>query len=130
KAQPVPPIYQPEIAADAIVYAAHHDRRELYVGYPAVQAIVGNKVAPGLADWYLGKTGYESQQRDVPEDPDRPDNLWAPVPGDHGAHGIFDDQAHEVSPQLWATKNRRWLALAGAGLAGLLGALLALQDDH
>ncbi len=127
KAQPVPPIYQPEVAADAIVYAARHDRREIYVGYPTVQAIVGNKVAAALGDWYLARNGYRSQQRDEPEDPDRPDNLWKPAPGDQGAHGVFDDRATDHSLQLWATKNRDWLAAAGAGLAGLLGALWAAR---
>jgi NAD(P)-dependent dehydrogenase (short-subunit alcohol dehydrogenase family) len=114
---PVPPIYQPEIAAEAIYWAAHHDRPELYVGLSTVQAIVGDKVAPRLLDHYLARTGYKSQQTDQPVDPDRLNNLWEPVPGDHGAHGPFDDQARTYSPQLWATKHRGWLALAGAGLA-------------
>ena len=68
KAQPVPPIYQPEVAAEAVVWAAYHDRREMYVGYPSVQTIVGNKLAPGLGDWYLAQTGYDSQQRDEPDE--------------------------------------------------------------
>ncbi len=123
KAQPVPPIYQPEVAADAIIWSAYHDRREVYVGYPSVKAIVGNKIAPGLADRYLAKTGFESQQRDEPADPNRPDNLFEPVPGDYSAHGDFDDRARSFSPELWASKNKRWLALAGAGLAGLAAAL-------
>jgi len=97
KAQPVPPIFQPEVAARAIHYAAHHDRRELYVGMPTIEAIVGNKVAPGLLDHYLARTGYESQQTDEPADPNRPNNLWEPVPGDHGAHGVFDDRASDHS---------------------------------
>jgi short-subunit dehydrogenase len=112
--QPVPPIYQPEVAADAIYWAAHQRRREVYVGTSSVITILGNKVAPWLADRYLARTGYDSQQTDQPVDPNRPDYLYEPVPGDHGAHGNFDDQAHEKSPQLWATKHRRWLALAGA----------------
>jgi short-subunit dehydrogenase len=128
KAQPVPPIYQPEVAADAIVWAAHHNRRELYVGYPSVQVIVGNKVAPAVGDWYLAKTGYDSQQRDEPEDPDRRDNLWEPVPGDPGAHGVFDDRATYNSPQLWATKHKHWLAVAGSAVAGLVGTLLMARD--
>ncbi len=123
--QPVPPIYQPEVAADAIYWAAHHRRREVYVGTSTVLTILGNKVAPWFADRYLARTGYQGQQTDERIDPDRPDNLFEPVPGDHGAHGIFDGQAHGKSPQLWATKNRRWLVLAGAGLAGsALSALL------
>lgn len=115
--QPVPPIFQPEVAARAIYFAAHNRRRELSVGLPTVQAILGEKIAPGLLDAYLGRTGYEAQQMTEPLDPQRPDNLWEPVSGDHGAHGIFDDRATSHSPQLWANMNRGWLALAGAGLA-------------
>jgi NAD(P)-dependent dehydrogenase (short-subunit alcohol dehydrogenase family) len=119
KAQPVPPIFQPEVAAQAIYWAAHHPRRELYVGSPTVKAIVGNKIAPKLADWYLARYGYDSQQTDVPEDPTRRDNLWQPVPGDHGAHGDFDLRARNTSYQFWVTTNRRWLALAGLILGGM-----------
>ena len=114
--QPAPPIYQPEVMADAIYFAAHNTRREMTVGLPAVVAIYGNKVAPGLGDLYLGKYGYDSQQTDELIDPNRPNNLWEPVPGDHGAHGIFDDRSYSFSPQAWANMNRGWLALAGAGL--------------
>jgi short-subunit dehydrogenase len=124
KAQPVPPIFQPEVAADAIVWAAHNDRREVYVGYSTVQVIFGNKVAPELGDWYLAKTGYDSQQRDEPEDQDRPDNLWEPVPSPFSARGAFDDQARSSSPQLWATKHKTWLAAAGALAAGIIGGAL------
>jgi NAD(P)-dependent dehydrogenase (short-subunit alcohol dehydrogenase family) len=117
KAQPVPPIYQPEVAADAIVWAAHHPRRELEVGLPTVEAIVGDSIAPGWLDRYLARTGYDSQMTDEPEDPERPNNLWEPVPGDHGAHGAFDRRATMNCPQLWAEKHRGWLALgAAAGL--------------
>jgi NAD(P)-dependent dehydrogenase (short-subunit alcohol dehydrogenase family) len=118
KAQPVPPIFQPEVAARAIRYAARHDRREMYVGMPTVEAIIGNKVAPGLLDHYLARTGYESQQTDEPADPNRPNNLWEPVPGDHGAHGAFDARSSDHSLQLWANTHRGLLALAGLGLAG------------
>jgi NAD(P)-dependent dehydrogenase (short-subunit alcohol dehydrogenase family) len=118
KAQPVPPIYQPEVAAEAIYYAAHHDRREMYVGWPTLEAIVGNKIAPGFADHYLAKRGYESQQTDEPRDPNQPDNLWQPVAGDHGAHGVFDDRASSRCLQLWADTHRGWLMLAGLGMAG------------
>jgi NAD(P)-dependent dehydrogenase (short-subunit alcohol dehydrogenase family) len=124
KPQPVPPIYQPEVGAEAVLFAAHNDRREMYVGYPTVEAIVGNKIAPGFADRYLAKNGYDSQQTDEPVEPDRRDNLWEPVPGDHGARGRFDDRASASSPQLWASMNRNWLAIAGAGLAGLAVGLL------
>ena len=119
KPQPVPPIYQPEIGAEAILFAAHHERREMYVGYPTVEAIIGDKIAPGFADWYLARSGYDAQQTDEPVESDRRDNLWDPVPGDHGAHGTFDDCASASSPQLWASMNRNWLAIASAGLAGL-----------
>jgi NADP-dependent 3-hydroxy acid dehydrogenase YdfG len=122
KSQPVGTVYQPEVAARAIVWAARHDRRELYVGAPTVKAIVGDKVAPGLLDHYLASTVYEGHQTDEPEDPRRPDNLWAPIPGDHGAHGPFDDRAKRRSGQLWATTHRGSLASACVGL--LAGAVL------
>ena len=126
KPQPVPPIYQPEIGAEAVLFAAHNDRREMYVGYPTVGVIVGNKIAPGLADWYLAKNGYDGQQTNEPVEPDRRDNLWEPVPGDHGAHGSFDDRASTSSPQLWLSKNRKRLTMAGASVAAgfAVGALL------
>src|SRR5438105_3792296 len=87
--QPVPPIFEPEVAAEAIAYAAEHAPRELYVGWPTVKAIVGNKLVPRLADRYLARTGFDSQQTDEPVDADRPDNLFEPAPGAYGAHGIF-----------------------------------------
>jgi NAD(P)-dependent dehydrogenase (short-subunit alcohol dehydrogenase family) len=127
KAQPVPPIFQPEVAAEAIVFAATHNRREIYVGFPTVKAIVGNKIAPGFADKYLAKTGYDSQQTEESADPNRQDNLMAPLPGDHGAHGAFDDRAKSFSPQFGATKHRGSLLAAGAAVGaavlwGLSGA--------
>jgi NAD(P)-dependent dehydrogenase (short-subunit alcohol dehydrogenase family) len=124
KAQPVPPIFQPEMAADAVVYAAHNDRREVYVGGPTVKAIVGNKIAPGLADRYLARNGFDAQQTAEPEDGSRPDNLFEPVDReiDHGAHGRFDACAREFSLQAWATTNRNLLA---AGAAIICGAILA-----
>jgi hypothetical protein len=127
KPQPVPPIFQPEVAAEAIHWAAHHRRRELYVGMPTVEAIVGNKVAPGFADWYLAHAGIDSQQTDEPDDHDRANNLWDPVPGDHGAHGVFDRRSSTRCPQLWMTTHRGWLALAGATLAaaGLIAGAVA-----
>jgi len=110
KAQPVPPIFQPEVGAEAIYFAAHNPRREFYVGLPSVEAIVANKIAPGLLDRYLARTGYDSQQHDGAEDPNRPNNLWHPVPGDHGAHGAFDARANDSSPQLWTSEHRGWIA--------------------
>lgn len=122
KAQPVPPIFQPEMAARAIFHAAHHpERREYYAGWSTVKAIVGNKLAPSFADRYLARHGYDAQQHDGPDDPNRPNNLWQPVPGDHGAHGSFDDRAHSVSLELWAETHSKWLA-AAAGCVLLGGA--------
>jgi short-subunit dehydrogenase len=120
--QPVPPIFQPEVAAEAIVYAAHNPRRELYVGWPTVKTIVGNKIAPGLADLYLARTGYDSQQAESPVPADRPDNLFEPVEGDFAAHGRFDTRAKPRSIQLWANLNRRWLGAAALGTA-VIGAM-------
>ncbi len=125
KPQPVPPIYQPEIGAEAVLFAARNSRREVYVGYPTVEAIIGDKIAPGLADWYLARNGYDAQQTKEPTEAGRQDNLWEPLPGDHGAHGTFGDRAISFSSQLWLTKNRSWLAMAGAGVAGVvIGTLL------
>jgi hypothetical protein len=116
----VPPIYQPEVPARAIYRAAHERRREMWVGLSSVIVITGNKLFPGLGDWYLARTGYDSQQTDRPVEKDRPNNLYDPVPGDHGAHGDFDERSHEESPQLWATEHLGLLTLAGG--AGLLAA--------
>lgn len=124
-AQPVPPIFQPEVGAEAVYWAAHHRRRELLVGMPTIIAVQGNKLAPGLGDRYLGRNGVESQQTDEPEDPDRPHNLWQPVDGerDFGAHGRFDDRAKARSRWLWLAIHRGKVALAagGAGAAVFAG---------
>lgn len=118
--QPVPPIFQPELAAEAIYWAAHHDRREVIVGWPAAKAIAANKIAPGLADWYLARNGYRSQQTDEFVEPDRADNLWEPLPGDRGARGRFSGRAKDHSVYWWMSKNRGWI------LAAALGTLAAL----
>jgi hypothetical protein len=125
EAQPVPPIYQPEIAADAIIWASEHNRREVYVGFPAVKTIVGNKIAPWYAAKVLSESGYESQLTDEPRNTERPHNLWEPVDTDHdhGAHGVFDSRARSWSPQFWLTTHRPWVM--GVGI-GLLGAALAV----
>jgi NAD(P)-dependent dehydrogenase (short-subunit alcohol dehydrogenase family) len=128
KAQPVPPIFQPEVAADAICFAARHPRRELYVGMPTVKAIVGNKIVPGLADRYLAKYGYDGQQTDEPVDPNSPHNLFEPVPGNFGAHGEFDSRASSFSGQLWLTKHRNWLLGLGGVGAGLALAFAGKKD--
>jgi NAD(P)-dependent dehydrogenase (short-subunit alcohol dehydrogenase family) len=113
--QPVPPIYQPEVPADAIVFAATHRRREIWVAWPVAEAIVGEKLAPGVADLYLAKNGYESQQTDQPIEPHRRDNLYQPLPGDYGAHGSFDDKSRSFSVGLWISKHKGALAAALAG---------------
>jgi NAD(P)-dependent dehydrogenase (short-subunit alcohol dehydrogenase family) len=127
RAQPVPPIYQPEVAADAIFYAAGHPRRrEYWVGGSTVATLLANAVAPGLLDRYLARTGYRSQQTAQPRNPQQPANLWhaadaddrAGTGHDFGAHGSFDDQAHPRSRQLWASQHHGLLAGAAAALAG------------
>jgi NAD(P)-dependent dehydrogenase (short-subunit alcohol dehydrogenase family) len=125
KAQPVPPIFQPEVAARAIVWASRHRRREIYVGMPTVVAIIGNKIAPWLGDLYLARTGYASQQTDEPRDPGQPDNLLRPVDDDRdfGAHGVFDARATPSSLQLWATEHRVALGAAAAVAAAGIGAV-------
>ena len=122
KPQPVPPIFQPEVAAEAILFAATHKRRDLWLGFPTVKTIVGNRLVPGYVDHYLADNLYEAQQYDGFVDPDRQHNLWEPVPGDHGAHGDFDERATDFSSQFWLTKHVHSLSVAG--LAGL--ALMAL----
>jgi NAD(P)-dependent dehydrogenase (short-subunit alcohol dehydrogenase family) len=125
KAQPVPPIYQPEVAADAIVWAAHHYRREWYVGGPTTVVITANKLVPGYGDHYLARHGYASQMHDGHEDPARPNNLYEPVDQDRdfGAHGEFDERSHAHSLQLWADQGRDWIALAAVagGVCDALG---------
>ncbi len=118
---PVPPIYQPEIPAEAVYWAAHHRRRELWVGYSAVQAILATKFAPSfLVDRYLAMTGFSGQQvKDMPIDGERDGNLFEPVQHDAATHGIFDEQAKNRSPQLWAATHRP--LLGGAFLAALAG---------
>jgi NAD(P)-dependent dehydrogenase (short-subunit alcohol dehydrogenase family) len=118
--RPMGKIFQPEVAARAVYFAATHRRREVWVGWPAVQAIVGQKVMPGFLDRLLGRTAVDGQHTDEPLPPGRRDNLWEPVPGDHGAHGRFDAQATDHSVQAWADQHRVPLmlgALAGAVLA-------------
>jgi hypothetical protein len=125
KAQPVPPIYQPEVAAQAIAWAAEgHNRREMWVGGSTAITIGANKFAAGLGDRYLGRTGFKSQQTNERTDPGRPDNLFEPVPGDRGAHGRFDDRAHERSIQFLAATRRRAL-IAAAGIIGLVAGVVA-----
>ena len=121
KPQPVPPIFQPELAAEAILWAAKHTRREVYVGGPTVEAIVGDKLASGLADRYLAKTNFEAQQTPEPADPDRPDNRFDPREGDPGAHGRFDGRSKPRSIQWWLTSNRDALLTAAGGVLAAAG---------
>jgi NAD(P)-dependent dehydrogenase (short-subunit alcohol dehydrogenase family) len=120
---PVPPIYQPEVAADAVHFAAHHDRRQIFVGAPTWYTILGERLVPWLGDWYMGKTGVSSQLTEQPVDPPREGNLFEPVEEARGAHGDFDDRAHARSQLLWLSKHRREVAgtalAAGAALAGI-----------
>jgi short-subunit dehydrogenase len=120
KPQPVPPIFEPEVAARAIVFASRHRRRELFVGSSTVAAIWGNRLAASLLDRYLARWAYQAQLAAQPIEPDRRDNLWQTVPGDHGAHGRFTDRASGSSRELWLTTHRRMLLGACAAGAGLL----------
>lgn len=123
--QPVPPIFEPEVAADAIVFAAHARRREVFVGGSTWRAILANKLAPGLLDRYLARFGYRGQMSSLPAERGRPDNLFVPVPGDFGAHGRFDDRATSQSPMLWLTEHRGQIATASVALGAMLLALVA-----
>jgi hypothetical protein len=125
--KPVPPIYQPEVAARAIAHAAEHPRREIWVGLPTAYTILGEKLAPGFMDRYLARTNVQAQQAERPIDPtQREDNLDAPPPGDPGAHGIFDAEARDRSHQLWLNTHGRALAGAAAGAAAA-GAAVAIS---
>ncbi len=129
--QPVPPIFQPEVAAEAIVWAARHRRRRMSVGWPTVKAILGEKLVPAYADRRLAYDAWDGQMTDQPARPGRRDNLEAPVPGDHGAHGAFDHRASAWSWQLWANTNRGLVAAAGAiVLAGVLKGLAGDRDGR
>src|SRR5690606_37107850 len=124
KPKPMGTIYQPEIAAEVIEFASRDHRREYFVGWPTVKAIMGNKIAPWYADWVLSRNGYEGQMTNEPEDPERRHNLWEPLPGDHGAHGRFDRQSREFSWVTWASVHRGAVA---ASLVVFAGALLLLN---
>jgi NAD(P)-dependent dehydrogenase (short-subunit alcohol dehydrogenase family) len=128
QAQPVPPIYQPEVAARAVVYAADHPgRREYWVGASTAATLIANALAPGVLDRYLARTGFSAQQTGDAKPPDQPANLWEPADGedgrDYGAHGLFDDRSHGRSAQVWASQHHGALALAGLGLGAAVAAL-------
>ena len=127
--QPVPPIYQPEVAARAIVHVAEHPRRSTWVGLPTYLTILGNRVAPGLVERYLSRTNVKAQQAPDHDPPGAAANLWQPVPGDHGAHGTFDDRAHGRSPIAVLARHRTALAVAGAG-AGAVGLLSRFRSRN
>jgi NAD(P)-dependent dehydrogenase (short-subunit alcohol dehydrogenase family) len=118
--QPVPPIFDPSVPARAIVWAAHHQRREIYLGLPTLVAIEANKIIPGLLDRYLARTGYASQQSKETVDPDRPSNLFEPVHGDYNARGSFGDRAWHGSAQFWLTTHRTAVGIVLAGVLGFL----------
>ena len=126
--QPVPPIYQPEVAARAVVYAGDHPRRrEYWVGAATAATLLANAIAPGILDRYLARTAFDSQQSNKPRDPNAPENLWSPADGpagkDFGAHGAFDDRSHSRSAQLWASQHHGVVgAVAALGAAALAGA--------
>lgn len=126
KPKPMGIIYEPEAAARSVYYAATHNEREVFYGYSTYKTIFGNKVAPGYLDHYLAKTGYKGQQTDEPDDKNRPNNLWKPIPGDHGARGPFNAKAMHYSPIFKAKKNK-WLAFA-AGTALLTGIGLLINS--
>ena len=130
KPQPVPPIYQPEVAARAVYWAAHHRRRRMKVGLSTAIVITGNKIVPWLGDWYLAKTGFESQQYDGEVSANRPDNLWKPAPGTYGAHGDFDQRAKDRSVQVWATTHRGMVRGAVIGAAALCAAGVVLLRER
>jgi NAD(P)-dependent dehydrogenase (short-subunit alcohol dehydrogenase family) len=125
--QPVPPIFQPEVAAEAVVHAAEHPRRELIVGWPAAKAVYGERVAPWVGDLVLGRNGFDAQQTDPPLEGERLGNLFDPVPGNFSAHGRFDDRAKPRSLFLEANLHRGTLALAALGT---LGAALLLRNGR
>lgn len=128
KAQPVPPIYQPEVIARGVVWLAEHPRRELRIGWPTIKALMAQNFAPGFADWFLGRTGYASQQYDGVRAAGRPDNLEQPLPGDWGAHGDFDARSRSSSSQLWLSMHRG--RAAAAALVAAVVAGLAVARTH
>lgn len=116
KPRPMGKVYQPEVAAEAIVFAARHNRRSVWVGFPTFKAIIGNKIAPWYADSVLARTGFEGQQTSEPADADRKDNVWDPVPEDRGAYGDFGSIAAGKSYTLWASMNRNVIRAFAGGM--------------
>ncbi len=129
KAKPVAPIFQPEVPARAILFAATHHRRDIWVGFPTIKAILANRIAPGLIDKYLAKAGYSGQLADQRLPPDAPSNLYEPVPGDYGAHGRFDSRARDGSWEMFTDRHRDAFWIGALGLAGLLGLHLLAKKE-
>ena len=129
KAKPVAPIYQPEVPARAIVFAATHQRRDIWVGIPTIKAILANRIAPALLDKYLAKTGYSGQLSEENLPADAPSNLFEPVPGDYGAHGRFDNRAKDVSWEMFTDRHRFAFWAGAAGLAALIGLHLLAKKE-
>jgi len=134
KPRPIGTVFQPEVAARAIHFAAHSDRKEMLVGGPTVESVWANKVASAWLDDYLASVGFKGQQSPEPVSPDRKDNLFEPVPGDFEAHGRFDDIAHEDSPELWASIHKKQIGIAALGAvaaaaAAGVGFMLAGKRD-
>jgi short-subunit dehydrogenase len=128
RARPVAPVYQPEVAARAIFFAATHRRREVWVGFPTVRAILANRIAPGLIDRYLAKAGYEGQLADELLEPDSAGNLFEPVPGDYGAHGRFDSQSRTGSFEMFTNRHRNaFWAFVGTALCVGIGLAVGKQ---
>jgi NAD(P)-dependent dehydrogenase (short-subunit alcohol dehydrogenase family) len=121
--QPVGPIYQPEVAADAVVFASEHDRKEVLVGWPTVESVAGEKINSALLDRYIARAAWDGALAG-PEKPGHPNNFWKPVERDYGAHGRFDSRARSSSVQLWMNKHRNALAVAGLGVAVAAGVAL------
>jgi NADP-dependent 3-hydroxy acid dehydrogenase YdfG len=119
-AQPLPPVYQPEVAAKAILWAAENPRRELLVGWPVVFGVLGQRIAPGLMDRYVANRAWVGQQSEDPEHAGRPDSLETPVAVDVGAHGTFDREASPDSALLWAEMHRGTVAAVVLGVGALV----------
>ncbi len=120
KPRPMGKVYQPEVAARAIVFAAQHNRRSVWVGFPTYKAIIGNKIAPWYADWVLSRNGIKGQQTDEPEDPNRKNNVWQPVPEDRGPYGDFENIATNHSFTLWVSMNRAWVRICLLIIAAMI----------
>ena len=124
RAKPLPPIFQPEVPARAIVFAAFHHRREVWVGMPTVQTILANRIVPGLLDWYLARKGYSAQLSEEPKPSDAPANLFHTVPGEYGAHGRFDSQSKSTSWEFFTSRHRDLVMGGVLALGGLVAAKL------